>query len=357
MKVRPFPWNSLDALTHSDVTRLRQLGHLLGHRALLSDSKRELEVLLRTPFAASLRSIEPVASAPDDGAVAVAIETSSGMVALELEAALAIELVGRAIGRELPPLTFAEQAHPLEAVAGSVAAIVVKAHRRATGEVVRVLGAGAASTVLAALGLPDSVAASYVIVVGDDAYRARVVFSKAMAARAPEPAFTAAALARLGSLALEMPVIATASWATAGELRRLEVGAVWMPGSFTVRPGARVLLGAARVDRAVHATLESEGTLVVGNAVEDLTMSHAAEDTLLESALDAPVVVRVEVGSVVLTAREWAALKPGDVVTLTQRIGSPVILRAGGAELGRGELVDIDGEVGVRLLSIAENPS
>jgi flagellar motor switch/type III secretory pathway protein FliN len=42
-------------------------------------------------------------------------------------------------------------------------------------------------------------------------------------------------------------------------------------------------------------------------------------------------------------------LARGDVLALGRRIGEPVILRVGGVAVARGDLVDIDGEVGVRI--------
>ncbi len=66
---------------------------------------------------------------------------------------------------------------------------------------------------------------------------------------------------------------------------------------------------------------------------------------------DVPVVVRVEIGAAEMRAREWAALGKGDVIALGTRIAEPVVLRVGGIEVARGELVEIDGEVGVRILS------
>ena len=53
-------------------------------------------------------------------------------------------------------------------------------------------------------------------------------------------------------------------------------------------------------------------------------------------------------------ARELAshpALASGDVVTLGRRVADPVVLRAGGVEIARGELIQIEGEVGVRILT------
>lgn len=70
----------------------------------------------------------------------------------------------------------------------------------------------------------------------------------------------------------------------------------------------------------------------------------------LEVIEDAPVVVRVELGALEMKARDWAALAPGDVVTLGRKLGDPAILRVGGVEVARGELVQVDGEYGVRIL-------
>ena len=76
-----------------------------------------------------------------------------------------------------------------------------------------------------------------------------------------------------------------------------------------------------------------------------------AATTTIESLEHAPVVVRVELGTVEMKAHEWAELGPGDVIALGRRIGDPAILRVGGVELARGELVQVDGEYGVRILA------
>jgi type III secretion protein Q len=62
--------------------------------------------------------------------------------------------------------------------------------------------------------------------------------------------------------------------------------------------------------------------------------------------------VRVELGAVTMSAREWAALIPGDVVSVGRRIGDLASLRVAGIEVARGELVDIDGELGVRIRTL-----
>ncbi len=79
-------------------------------------------------------------------------------------------------------------------------------------------------------------------------------------------------------------------------------------------------------------------------------MTEADKDALIEAVGEVPVVVRVEIGVVEMRAREWASLAPGDVVGLGKRIGEAVTLRVGGVTVARGELVDLDGEVAVRIL-------
>jgi flagellar motor switch/type III secretory pathway protein FliN len=78
-----------------------------------------------------------------------------------------------------------------------------------------------------------------------------------------------------------------------------------------------------------------------------------AQGALESAVLDAPVVVRVEVGAVSLAARQWAALKPGDVLQTGCRIAEPVTLRIAGREVARGDLVSVEGELGVRIRELS----
>ena len=77
------------------------------------------------------------------------------------------------------------------------------------------------------------------------------------------------------------------------------------------------------------------------------------EDSGLEQIVgETPLCVRLEVGALEMSAAEWAALRPGDVVQSGRRLDDPVILRAGGREIARGELVDVEGELGVRITQV-----
>jgi flagellar motor switch/type III secretory pathway protein FliN len=57
-----------------------------------------------------------------------------------------------------------------------------------------------------------------------------------------------------------------------------------------------------------------------------------------------------------MLAREWAAMGEGDVIALGHPVGHSVLLRVGSQIVARGELVDVDGEVGVRVVERFGSP-
>ena len=79
-------------------------------------------------------------------------------------------------------------------------------------------------------------------------------------------------------------------------------------------------------------------------------MSDERTDTAPLEELDVELVV--ELGRIELAATDLMRLRPGDVVTLERPLVSPLDLRVGGRVIGRGELVDVDGEAGIRLTQI-----
>jgi type III secretion system YscQ/HrcQ family protein len=67
---------------------------------------------------------------------------------------------------------------------------------------------------------------------------------------------------------------------------------------------------------------------------------------------DIPVTLVVELGRVNLTLSRLADLKPGDVVELGRHSREPVELTSNGKLVARGELVQIDTELGVRVTNV-----
>ena len=74
-------------------------------------------------------------------------------------------------------------------------------------------------------------------------------------------------------------------------------------------------------------------------------------------AADAPIELQVEIARFSLSLGELQRLQQGDVLTTGRRIGERVAIRVGNQTFAEGELVDVEGEVGVRLLSFSEPPS
>jgi type III secretion protein Q len=65
-----------------------------------------------------------------------------------------------------------------------------------------------------------------------------------------------------------------------------------------------------------------------------------------------PVDVEIELTRLMLPLSELAALKPGSLLPLRINASEPVLLRVGDRAVARAELVDVDGEVGARILSL-----
>lgn len=79
--------------------------------------------------------------------------------------------------------------------------------------------------------------------------------------------------------------------------------------------------------------------------------SHPTSEALLR---ELPVQITCEIGRVTLSAREVLELRPGAVVPVGRPLAGPVDLTAGGRIVARGELVDVEGEIGVRVTEVAD---
>jgi flagellar motor switch/type III secretory pathway protein FliN len=410
--VRPFPWRALDATSRAHGGQVRQLGRAVDALVDLPAARAKLEALVGEPVAVRLRSLETdrlgaggpstqlhlavvLSPTPEDaGAGAAGGPTFS----LDAEPALAVRLLTGALGRAAPlggqrPVVPSPFRAPEPEVAQAFAALLVAAARHgATPQPLSVVATGTVRSLLGSRATEPSLAALYVVTVGDDVFLARLVIPRSLLERAAMPGFDRARLTALGDMPLAIPLVAAVSTISPMELAALTVGDAWIPGTWLptfAAPGSPagkrlvltgpVLLAAAAAEEAARAELTADGQLVLRGGTEPLPWTADArpqteqpgsgstpyrEDemndppqtpaSLLESLADAPVVVRVEIGVAELRAREWAELAPGDVVGLGRRVAEPVILRVAGREVARGELVDLDGEVGVRILSRME---
>lgn len=159
-------------------------------------------------------------------------------------------------------------------------------------------------------------------------------------------------LGRLAGQALVLPAVAARLTLSSAELDQLGEGDVLLspgcPGP-NDGPGASLCIG----DGAFAVTVEDQLATVTGRYQRqgDPEMDDAEQDdTTLAEAL--PVELVVELGRAKLTGAQVLDLEIGDVVALERPLAGLVDLRVGGKLVARGELVNIDGEAGVRLTEV-----
>jgi type III secretion system YscQ/HrcQ family protein len=85
---------------------------------------------------------------------------------------------------------------------------------------------------------------------------------------------------------------------------------------------------------------------------ESASMASADPSAPVSSASELPVSLTVELGRLSLPLGRLAELKSGDIVELSREPGAPVDLTSGGRLVARGELVEIDDELGVRVTRV-----
>ena len=259
------------------------------------------------------------------------------------------------------PLLSAASAALDPALRGALAAVVIEACRRSRAEIVLRV-AEQRSLAQAPEQHAEAALVEATLLVDGQPFPVR---AWAQIGHAPTQEFPPPALAALGDLPISVPVVVGAAQALRSELASLSRGDAWVAGSgfWIDRSGTgRGALIGGRGELGVAVDLASDGRIVVrGDRVgissdPNGAMADSDQTTgqLADVVLDQPIVVRVELGAVTLTAREWAALRAGDVIETGRRVAEPVTLRVAGREVARGELVNVEGELGVRILEILE---
>ncbi len=163
----------------------------------------------------------------------------------------------------------------------------------------------------------------------------------------------------------------------AGELDQVQEGDVILVDRLTFRPGreeagtARLKLGLARGGCAELAVRQEAGRVTAtvtgfsGPPPEDpgepqSTPEGVRARSSVESDADGsdlmndiPLQLSVELARLSITAEEVLAMKVGQVFDLDRTSASGLDLSVNGRVVGRGELVEIDGNLGVRIVSLA----
>ncbi len=356
-RVTDYPWEALEALPRSLALRstlARRSVRSAIHLAALPSALSELltaDVDLITQKVAGPDALRELPS------IEVRLVSSDEKleVTVAAEPALACAAMARVLHR---PVHLSAPDAPLGPVLGGAwAALVVEAARRAGNRLALRLGSPAASPAGS-----DSLTVVATLLLDGRPY---AVGARVRATPSPtgDPRFDPS-LDELGDLPISLPLVVGVCRTSPSDLEALEPGDAWVCGEgWLLGAGAvgRGALAAPGTERGVAVDVVDSGDLVLRGETVDLMVDLATEaamtdsnDPLGQSLLDAPMVVRVELGSVSMTAREWAELGPGDVILAGRRIAEPAVLRVGGREVARGELVSVEGELGVRIQQITQ---
>ncbi len=115
--------------------------------------------------------------------------------------------------------------------------------------------------------------------------------------------------------------------------------------------------------RDVIAVGEQSLELVIGDGAIGLTASPQALEATVATGYvprdmalpdDAHLELTVRLGTTRMSLRRIGELAVGEVIALGRPLAGPYDVCAGGRTIGQGELVDLDGEIGVRIVSLVE---
>jgi flagellar motor switch/type III secretory pathway protein FliN len=370
----PFPWSSVPRLTRDAVRARRELVERV-HAALdVRGLDRALAELLGDDVQLSSGSAEcrRGSALPFAGAECLGLHFPVHGLRLWLrpEPDLWRCCVARLLDQEFQ-LGWADSSIDA-ALRGAGAALVLELARRAArAEAPELLGEGAVPGGWLLYG-------GVSVRLGSKLYRVEVCVALE---RAGQPGLRAPIeLGRLGALRLRVPWVGAVSQVELAVLEALAPGDVWLPGAdawvageaplfggllaparsrrgMPVRVQAgRTMLGAEVVavpqDAVLEAPRATSGQLEARSSRNVETGMSEQESELEQVVGETPVVVRLELGVVEMSAAEWAALRPGDVLASGRRLDEGVSLRTGGREIARGELVEIEGEIGVRITQV-----
>jgi type III secretion system YscQ/HrcQ family protein len=380
--VRAFPWKSLPRLRRDDAALVRACARRLPLAAPGAAADALGDLLGAHPKVTTMPiGVVPAGSMTEslgDPIVAILLAHPEGpsraRVAVELDPRLAGCIVDRALGGtagdDVP-----EPSGPLGDVErGVLAFVAARAVARSGQRPWRVLSVvTTASAMVAALHDEGAVVWPVAVTLGADSGVARAWVPRAALASTAEDG--ARPPAWIGKLAVTVVAHGARGVLSADDLDALRPGDVvvldetWLESAkdgWAGRAAVRAV-GASRTTFwcALHGGDEPKLVVTEVERTPDLpakkgtrrmedTDTDTGTDRAVGVAGDAAVSVSVEIARFTMPLEELAALRAGEVVVTGRAIGEQVAIRAGERTIASGELVDVDGEVGVRILTLGE---
>lgn len=370
--MRAYPWQVLPRWTHAQVALVARLCDACSFGEI-DRVARALGALLdvEADVAVGLAGVTEVVRLPRDVGphpVVIALEHPMGRLGLELEPSLALAIVDRVLGGEgtagLAPAPLSD----LEA--GVLAFVAARACASSAVVVVDVLGSPEGFA--AWIGEGTVVCLALELRLGARRGPARLWVPERTLARLEVVEGEARIDPALGELPVTLAVRVGRASLPAAEIAALEPGDVLLPDDLGCAHGAEGTVEASEAELVsgggglavriareggqwhVRSVQIARGTRAALVREDGTRMSEEAQNVgtgELAVVAEVPVELSIELGRIELRVSEIAALVPGRVISARIPVGGPVELRAGGRVVATGELVDVEGELGVRILA------
>ncbi len=307
---------------------LDQATRAAGARAA-DQASRALAAVLGTEVRLSARAV-PGRASPGSACASVALELRAlpGTALLEVDAALVARLVDGLAGGGGDPVA-ATALTPVETSALDLLALSAIDGACGVPEIEALL---TPRLVRAGTAPADALAIEMDVAAGSVRGRARLLL--------PPVAVRAVRAAPLEACAASAVAIGASVRSGRGALMPQELDAL--------RQGDVVVMDEPPGER--HALVLPGGARAEGRLAEEAF--HVEEITMADRAAELPVTLEVEIARVTIPISDLARLEPGAVLPLGIDRRGTVVLRAGERAVARGELVDVDGAIGVRIHSV-----
>lgn len=333
----PWPWRTLPRYTRIEADLVRRAAALVPRaRAGLAALEERLGVTLR-PTAV----VERAVAAPERPGTTVTLIDERGTRAhVWIDGALVGPLGARLRGEPLDDEIAA--ARPATLVERGLCAYLVAWALDLVAAPLLVEDVAAASPSLR----PGDIMVSVDLAVRAGSARGFVrIYAPPALLAPPERPWSDLLLERLPLAPVVIRVLAGRARVSEADLERVRPRALVI---LDVPPGGLFL---AAGDGGFAARRDGDAAVVTHIYGRGFPMSEPTEPDGKDAiARDLPIELTCEIARLTLPARDVLGLAPGAILPLGRRVGDPVELVCAGRTVARGELVDLEGELGMRVL-------
>jgi type III secretion system YscQ/HrcQ family protein len=138
----------------------------------------------------------------------------------------------------------------------------------------------------------------------------------------------------------------------AGDARNLQIRGMAQPPKLFTEQAAREAQATESLAITVEAISVSDAPVAVGHLRMNEEQTDEYDEAAGLSIERLALTLRVELATRNVTLEELARLRPGQLLDLGCKPTDPVDLVAGGRRVASGELVDFEGQLGVRITEV-----